>query len=345
MKNAFYLLGTIYLSVVALLQGAFILKPLFLGALLAILISPLVLLIKRVVKWHALSYILAIVFLTIAVGSAALVASTQLMGLFSDINSEKYQIENLRNSMETYLQNLGLKLPGFNEMLSNAFGKIFEGLSELLASLISGSASTLLMIVLAVVFGFFFSAYHEVMKESILKVFDRNNKKVARDVFRKVPRIIRDYIRGMSIVMIALALISSLAYWAIGIKYALIWGILTGILAFIPYIGSLIALILPLTYTLIESAELFQPLLLIGVFTLIQQIEGNFLTPKIVGESVNINPLAALLGMIIGAKIWGIFGVFISIIATGILKIVLENYNDLRPLSDLLGDEIIEQEA
>ena len=78
----------------------------------------------------------------------------------------------------------------------------------------------------------------------------------------------------------------------------------------------------------------------IGVAVFVQMIDNNFISPYVVGSSVSINPLTAIIALIIGALVWGTAGMILSIPLTGMLKVVFDNIDSLKPYGYLIGEEV-----
>jgi predicted PurR-regulated permease PerM len=159
-----------------------------------------------------------------------------------------------------------------------------------------------------------------------MKELEAEDRSKWRNIADKAPDIIRSYLSGMLIVMVILAILNSIALLIIGLDYAFVWGLIIGMLAIIPYAGTFIGLLLPLTYSFMSSTDYKQPLSIFLVYLLIQQIEGNFLTPKIVGDKLRINPFIIILMILIFGKIWGLDGVIISLPLIGVIKTILQEY-------------------
>ena len=113
--------------------------------------------------------------------------------------------------------------------------------------------------------------------------------------------------------MLILGVLNSFGLWLIGIDYPVFWGFLGAFLAIIPYIGTAIGGLLPFLYALATTSTLWQPMAVIGWFVLVQQIEGNLITPKVLGSSVKVNPFAAIFALFFGGYLWGIPGLILAI--------------------------------
>ena len=119
-------------------------------------------------------------------------------------------------------------------------------------------------------------------------------------------------------------------------------------LNFIPNIGSIIAIILPTVMTLIQYESIGYTVLVAGVITIVQNIIGNIIEPKIMGDKLGLNPLVILVSLLIWGYIWGIAGMFLSVPLTAVVKIIISNsssYN-LQFLTDLMSgsDDVAKSE-
>src|SRR5690606_17310314 len=110
-----------------------------------------------------------------------------------------------------------------------------------------------------------------------------------------------------------LGTINSLGLYIIGIEHAMLFGFFAAFLNIIPYIGTTIGGSLPVLYALLNYDELWRPIAVLIFYQLVQTVEGNFITPKIVGSKVSINPFIAIVVLIIGGFYWGIAGMVLSI--------------------------------
>lgn len=340
MQRLFYKLGIGILTCIVLIYGGFILKPLTLGVLIAMIFYPAVSTLQSKIKYHSISYFTVLFVVLIIVSFIISIISYQMVGLFEDLQSEKFSYDNLKLALVTFLKDLGISNRHVDSQISELVNRSLSLSSSLFKSFVSNSTSILFTGSLGLVLSYFFSAYYNSLRTEFLKLFDKEQREKINNICDEIPSVVRKYLKGMSIVMLILAIVNSIIYSLIGLEYALFWGVLSGLMAFIPYLGSAIALLLPLSYSFISSNGIAQPILILTCFIAVQQIEGNVLTPKIVGEAVDINPLVAILFMIVSAQIWGIYGVFISIMVAGIIKIVLEQWKAYETIAVLMSEEV-----
>ncbi|MDX1373493.1 MAG: AI-2E family transporter, partial [Nitrososphaeraceae archaeon] len=118
-----------------------------------------------------------------------------------------------------------------------------------------------------------------------------------------------------------------------------LFGFLAATLSIIPYIGTTLGATIPVLYAFMSHDSLFIPLAVAILFWAIQLIESNFLSPKVVGSSLNVNPLAAILSLIIGAAVWGVAGMILFLPLTAMLKVFCQEFDELKPIAMLINDE------
>ena len=186
---------------------------------------------------------------------------------------------------------------------------------------------------------FFLTYFREKYKRFIILVAEENNKK-AIEIIKKISLVSRRYLKGIFLDVLILSVLGSIGYLILGIEHAILFAVLAAMLNIIPYIGVLIGSLLPVLMALITKDDIGYAFGAIGVAVFVQMIDNNFISPYVVGSSVSINPLTAIIALIIGALVWGTAGMILSIPLTGMLKVVFDNIDSLKPYGYLIGEEV-----
>ncbi|MCO6147818.1 AI-2E family transporter [Flavobacterium sp. NRK1] len=194
-------------------------------------------------------------------------------------------------------------------------------------------------VILLPVFIFFLLIYRDHLAVFVTKVFSKQDNTFLLDKLTSIRKIVHAYIMGAGKVMAILAVVNTAVLFALGIKHAIFFGVLAGMLNIIPYLGPSLGVILPFTFALMTKDSLFYPIAILVAFTFIQLLEGAFLTPKITGSNVNLNALITFIGLLIGGAIWGITGMILIIPTIAILKKLFELSPDTQPYAYLFGEE------
>jgi len=181
--------------------------------------------------------------------------------------------------------------------------------------------------------------YKDKVKTFICKITPAEENNHVLEVARKTAKVSQKYIQGLLIDIAILAVLNSVGFLILGIDYAILLGIIVAILNLVPYIGVLIGSLIPFFIALLTKDSSAAAFGAIGVCIVVQFLDNNFLTPKIVGSSVSINPLATLLAIIIGGMLWGIAGMMLFIPVLGMAKVILDGFTSTQPFGYLIGEE------
>ena len=168
--------------------------------------------------------------------------------------------------------------------------------------------------------------------------FSEHHTERVKDILAKTKRVIKGYIVGLFIEMLIVAAMNCIGFFILGVKYALLLGVIAALLNLIPYLGIFTACLLSLLITFTTAT----PSTVLGVavvLIIVHIIDSNILLPKVVGSKVKINALVTILGVILGSTIWGIPGMFLAIPIIAILKVIFDGVDSLNPWGMLLGDD------
>ncbi|TNE57133.1 MAG: AI-2E family transporter [Alphaproteobacteria bacterium] len=177
-----------------------------------------------------------------------------------------------------------------------------------------------------------------------LKIAAMAKDNAQREKIEATLRVISDHVRRyLAVKSLASSLVAMLSYVVmliIGIDFALFWAVLTFLLNFIPYLGSIVAVMFPITLTLVQPG--FEDPLTTFVITLIaligcQQLVGSFIEPRLMGRTLNLSPLMILLSLAIWWSIWGVIGMLISIPIMVILVIIFSQFETTRPIAVMMS--------
>ncbi len=181
--------------------------------------------------------------------------------------------------------------------------------------------------------------YRDRLRDAVVMMFPKERKERTKHALREAANVGQGYLGGMFVVTTILGTLNSIALLLIGIDHPFLFGYLAGYLNFIPFIGTMMGGILPILMTLVTESSAVPALLIAGAFIFNQILEETFLTPTIVGDRVNVNPLFIIVAIVIGELLWGIVGVILFIPLIAIAKIIFDHVEELRPLAHFLGQK------
>lgn len=341
-QNLFFVLAFIFGLFAVLVVAKTVLIPLSLALLLSFILYPIV---KRLEKWglnKLFSAFITLLVLFALIGGSITLFSTEIMSL-----SNKFQdftgkiMDTLTEAVVFVNRNINF-VDGLQreELLEEGKEYLKESSGTLIQNTFSGTASFFTGLISTIIFTFLFLIYREGLTKAIVAFGDDKNKVKIFRMLKNIQSVGKQYLSGMFLLILILGCANSLGLLIIGIDSPFFFGFLAAVLSIIPFVGTTIGAIIPVLYAFMSSDSLWIPIAVIILFWAIQIIESNFLNPKIVGSSLNVNALAAILSLLIGASVWGVAGMVLFLPFAAILKVVCEEFDDLQPIAMLISDDI-----
>jgi predicted PurR-regulated permease PerM len=169
--------------------------------------------------------------------------------------------------------------------------------------------------------------------------FPKESHEKVEESMRETEIIIKSYLVGLVIQVTYMTILLGGILLVIGIKHAILIGVIFAILNLIPYVGALFGNIIGVLLTISSTTELWPIFVVLGTIAAVQFLDNNILMPRIVGSKVKINALATIVGVIVAGALAGIPGMFLSLPVIAVLKIVFDRSDTMKQWGVLLGDE------
>jgi predicted PurR-regulated permease PerM len=320
---------------------ASILQPLFIAGLLFYLVLPVH---RRLVGWgvpSAVAYILIVVSVLVLFWGIGEMVYRNL----AELSGERFSVyEERLDLVRRVLRGLPFVVPdlenwhvrnlltfdiGPDSRVRNVFRTAVGNFLEFLAA-------TFVVLIYLV----FLIAERVSLPGRVARAFGETRAKEIMGVVEAISRAVHDYIALKSFVSALQGLLSFAVLAAFGVEFAVMWGVLMFLFNFIPYIGSLVAVTLPIVLSILQFAEdPWKPLLITLLLLLIQRVVDNFIEPRLTGQKLGLSPLLVLLSLAFWGWLWGIVGMILAVPLTVIGKIVLENIQETKPLATLISNE------
>ncbi len=165
---------------------------------------------------------------------------------------------------------------------------------------------------------------------------DKEDQEDMSEMLAKIDKSIGSYISIKTLVSLLTGFLSYFALLLLGIDAPIFWAFLIFILNYIPTVGSLVATTFPAFFAMLQFGEVMPGIWVLIIVGIIQLIVGNYIDPKLTGDSLNISPLVIILGLAFWGAIWGIIGMFLSVPVTVMLIIILSEIPSTQPIAILL---------
>ncbi len=309
--------------------------PFFIGFIIAYLLDPVV---DKLEKWHiprALGIVFIIVVFLLLIFLLILFLYPKIYAQISFlINKTPEYLEALKAKLYPYFEQLHGKYP---ETIDKGINKIKtyirNNIPSLLAPVTSFFQTTfsstlnfllgLLDILVIPVFAFYILKDLDPFLLKIRNLIPNRYRDWVVKRFREVDAVLGGFIRGQLIVATILAALYCIGLSLVGIPMAILIGLTAGYANIIPYFGVMIGLLPSVLLAYLEYGDIWHIIGAIAVFSVAQFLEGMFITPKVVGDKVGLNPLSVIISIIIGGELLGFLGILIAVPAAAALSVFI----------------------
>lgn len=339
----FFLIMLVFVLIVA----RQFLYPLFMAVLFAYLLYPVV---KVLEKWgvpRIIANLLTILFSMAFLIGLLVLLYKQLAVFLNDFPQlQEKALQNIDSLQMAIDRKLNGGKNGNDEMwLRDQVDNAFELSGSFIKEVLFATTGTLTKFGLIPVYIFMMLFYRNKFYTFLLRLLDTSKYPKAERIVQEISLVTKRYMGGVFLVILILCFINTTGLLVIGVEYAILLGVLSAFMNFIPYFGTLIGGAIPLLYTLIVQGDPQKSLAVFFFFLVVQFTENNILTPNITGSRVNINPMFTILSIIVGGMIWGLPGMFVAVPFLGMFKIYCDHQEDMQPYSFMLGTSGTEEHA
>ncbi|GAB4022816.1 AI-2E family transporter [Spirosoma koreense] len=326
----------------AIYLGQDILVPLALSGLVAVLLRPIE---NRLIGWgvhKVIAISLALLVALIVVGGLMALLSMQLSDFAEDVPKIRQNLTDFFGKVQTWVRReYNISYRQQEKYIEKARAQTLDTLqSPSTLGVITGPLGTLTLIPIYI---FLLLYYRTMLLHFIVVLFAEKHTDRVREVLSEVKGVIQSYMVGLLIETACVAALNSIGLIILNVQYAILLGVMAAILNLIPYIGGLVATALTVLVTFSNNPEVSVILGVVGIFLLVQFIDNNVLVPMIVASKVRVNALVSIVGVLVGGALAGVSGMFLSIPAIAILKVIFDRVESLRPWGVLLGDQTPEE--
>ena len=322
-----------------------VLMPFVAGMILAYLLDPLVDRVEKIGIRRSLStFFVLTIFFVCSVGSSLLLLPVILN-----------QLSNLTSFLPTLISNLEPFIRQARSLVDHAIkadssnqlplpvADILNWAGGFLTEIISSSlafANLLSLIIITPIVAFYLLRDWDLIIKKVKSWMPIAQKVRIVEQVSKVDRSLSALVRGQGTVCLILALYYSVSLTAVGLQFGILIGIFSGIVSFIPFVGAILGAIFSIGFSIIQF-DTYTPIFFVaGIFLVGQVVEGNFLTPKLIGEAVGLHPVWVIFALLTGATLFGFLGVLLAL-PIAVVVAVLIRFS----LSSYLESEIYSGEA
>lgn len=320
-------LGIFSLVILAWFSSALI--PLFGAMIIGYLLDPLVI---RLEQWRVPRLLAVVLVMLGSILLVALVLFAIIPTVAEQLNALANQVPDLITKAEQWVGEMQGRLPEsfrgegawrFLDRLSIAVDNLFGGLVTMLLAWAGGTIGGLVNAIIIGFLVFFLLKDKEKIWAYLVRLLPLLQNEQVVEVLADIDRQMGKFIKGKFIVVFLLFLLSTGVYWIIGLDFFLLLGIMTGLSTFIPYIGAIVVGIPVVAVGLLQWG-LSGAIGTLIAYVAVQIVDGNLMTPVIIGRETDIHPIGIIAAIVICGSLWGFWGVVFAVPAAVIVKSILD---------------------
>ena len=315
-----------------------ILLPFFVALIISFLFAPFYEFMKKKKIPAFVAIIIIVLIILIIANLSSVFVYTSIVAFKNDVPKYVMKGQELINSSLKYFDNLGIP-QSYKDNMNIANFLNGEKIAGIITDLISGIAGLFTNFILILIYVIFLLTEFGSIRRRILKAFSAEKSRKITEALTDILYDVRKYIVGKTLINFAHGVIIMVVFWMFGLDFAILWGLLTFILAYIPNIGAFIATILPFLTALLQYDNFITPIILLVIMAVVGSVMGNVVEPKILGDKLNLSPILLLFSLLFWGYVWGIVGMILSVPVMSMIKIVLSKFESTRPISIMMEYE------
>lgn len=335
-KIVAYLL-VIVISFIILKELKSILIPLFIAVILSFIFEPLYNFLKERRVPGAVAIIIILLIIILIANITSVFVFTSINTFSADLPRYETKFRDMIvsafryfNFSDTDIQNLNESLKIKNLLMQ---GSITSALTGVFSSIISIFGDFVLILFYVV---FLLSELGSI-RQRIKRAYTAERSAQISEILTETFADVKKYLVGKTLVNLFQSVVFGFILWAFGVDFYLVWAFLCFIAHYIPNIGSLIATILPALIALLQYDNIITPIIIVVLLIVVQNLIGNILEPKYLGDQLDLSPLLLLFSLIFWGYVWGIVGMILSVPIMSMLKIVLSKFQETKSIAILMS--------
>lgn len=315
-----------------------VLTPFVISALLAYLCDPIVDRIEKYKLSRTLSVVIVFACLIITFGAALLVLlpmlENQLARLITRIPQFFTWIQ--ETLIPLLASKSGLDISQVNlEKLKLAFAQNWKDIGSILSRIlvkISQSGQTLMalfsFLILIPVVTFYLLRDWDILVAKVHDLLPRKYEKVISTLARECDQVLGEFMHGQLLLMLAQGVLYSVGLWIVGLEFALLIGMMAGLVSFVPYLGVVVGVVVAGIAAFMQFQDVIHLVYVAIVFGIGQALEGMVLSPLLVGDRIGLHPVAVIFAVMAGGQLFGFIGILMALPVAAVIVVLLRHVHD-----------------
>ena len=286
-----------------------------------------------------LAILSCVLLFVLILGGIIWLITWQVTDLTSDMGNIEQKVTKMINDFKQSInKKFGITPKQQDQLIKGNQGST-GGASTMVSNIGSGMMSFLVDFILVLVYIFLFMYYRGHIKKFILQLIPSKEKRNTEEIISGIEKVSQQYLTGLGLMIVGLWIMYSIGFSIVGVQFAVFFAILCGLLEIVPFVGNLTGNLLTVLMVIVQGGSTNMIIGVLITYAVVQFLQTYILEPLVVGAEVNINPLFTIIVLVAGELVWGIPGMVLAIPLLGIVKIICDHIEPLKPYGFLIGQE------
>lgn len=318
-------------------QGVLI--PLLFAILISICLFPLARFLERLRLGKALAALLSVIIAIAIIWTIGWFIVHQSIIISKDASAITAKMMSVLERAQAWIEEtFGIQRTAMMDQLRDQGNKLVSNAGSVITATFGSIGNMVAGVVLVPLFSFFLLYYRDFFREFFFRTFRSVPHTKVDKTLNKIYEVVQSYLLGLVTVMAIVAILNTIGLMAMGIQYAWFFGTLASLLMLLPYIGIAIGSILPALFALAVKDSAWYAVGVVAWFQVVQFLEGNIITPNIVGSKVSINPLMAVIAILLGGMLFGLSGLILALPFVATIKVIFDAIPSMEAFGFLIGE-------
>lgn len=316
------------------------LVPLAIAAIVAMLFLPMSTWLEKKGMHRGVAALLCVLCLVLLFAGVVALIAWQVSDLAQDMGKmQEYVGQSVTKLKALISSKLGISPEKQQQMLKEQQSSGAGGAGKMVMAVMGGLSGIMVNSILVVVYMFLLLFLRKHLRAFVLRVTAQDARPQADRIMVQSAGVARSYLTGLAKMIVLLWIMYGIGFSIAGVKNAIFFAILCGILEIVPFIGNIAGTTITLIMALSQGGDSGMLIGILVTYAVVQFLQTYVVEPLVVGAQVKINPLFTIFAIVLGELIWGIPGMVLAVPITGIAKVVFDNIKDLKPYGFLIGED------
>ena len=329
----------IVLLVISLYYSKAVLVPMLFSIIFAVMLFPFSRRLEKIGFGKGLAAFSTVFITSVFLGFLIYLLFNQVSSFVSHAPQLTDKLDSIVNSIRDFaVEKFHLKKTDVADKIQQQLTQLENNSGTILSSIFAYVPAFLINLFMVPLYVFFLLYYRHFFLEFFYKVFYSADKTDIDETVDNLNHVIKGYVFGQFLDIIIIGFVNAVTLYLLGIGYPIALGFGMTFLCIIPYLGMIVASIVALFVALLTTSTTWQPVAALALLWVIHIFDSNVVAPYVIGSRVHLNPLVAILVLILFGEMWGVAGLFLAFPLAAILKVIFDKIPGLKPYGFLLGE-------